>query len=131
MSDALTADIEPDLPEEKTLSDEEADKLQLYWMHLALCLGYNELAKMGKQLGDKVYFRLLRQQAQERFIEVGGHGNVFAEESEAIVTIEVSHGFPRILFRERDIEMMRDAVHAHDVARRAPTSDPSAKGGAP
>jgi hypothetical protein len=83
------------------------------WTAVALCLGYNELAKQAENLGEKVYFRLLRDAAQERFIELGGK-TILSPEDPAL-TLEVGKGMPCVRFRPQDIELMRATVAAHDA----------------
>jgi hypothetical protein len=101
---------------------EEDTKMTEWWTALALMLGYNELAKKGETLGHKVYFRLLRDECEKRFVELGGNADVFAKEP-VVVEIVSPHPMPHILFRAQDFELMRDAVHAYDVKRRGTTSD--------
>jgi hypothetical protein len=126
-SKKLMADLDdgPFAPKE---GDDKNLTLAKYWSALALSLGYNELAKLGKQLGDKVYFRLLRDASLKNFVEAGGHDTVFARESEPVMTITVDRAMPHILFRERDIELMRECVAKHD-AERAGESERSAPPG--
>lgn len=96
----------------------ENERQSLYWTTLATMLGYNELAKLAKTLGEKVYFRLLRGVMQDQFVKRGGNADVFAEE-EHIVEIAVPYAnMPHIRFRKQDIELMRDAVYKHDVVAR-------------
>lgn len=105
-----------DLPPEKT-GDEEATKNHELWTTLALCLGFNELAKLGKTLGDKVYARLFRDKYVENLIALGGNGGVspFAD-AKSIVEIEMPAPMPWLRFRATDIELMRTAVAEHDAA---------------
>lgn len=113
-SKKLTAEVD-DGPFAPASGDDENMRLAKYWSALALSLGYNELAKLGQRLGDKVYFRLLRDQSLKNFVGAGGHDTVFAKESEPVVTITVDRAMPHILFRERDIELMRECVAQHDA----------------
>lgn len=83
------------------------------WRACAVCIGYNELAKLATTLGEKTYFRLLRDHSVGRFVELGGNANLFAQEG-AVVEIVMPEGMPFIRFHERDIEMMRKAVEEHD-----------------
>ncbi len=95
------------------------DKATLYWFALATTLGYNELAKLATSLGDKAYFRLLRDETNRRFVEeAGGNKDVFAIEDE-VITIQVPYSsMPNIVFRARDVELMRDYVYEHDKKQR-------------
>lgn len=107
----------PEDSNEESLSEEDL-RLHKYWVALATMLGFNELAKLGKTLGEKAYFRLLRDNVSEQFIAAGGNADVFAKE-ESVVEIQVPYSnAPFIKFRAQDIELMRDAVHAHDIERR-------------
>jgi hypothetical protein len=106
-------------------ADEEvaATKNHELWTTLALCLGFNELAKLGKTLGDKVYARLFRDKHVENLIALGGNGGVspFADEK-ATVEIEMPAPMPWLRFRASDIELMRAVVAEHDAA--SPLPDP-------
>jgi len=42
------------------------------WYYLALAHGYNELARKAETLGEKVYCRLGRDQAEEAYKQLGG-----------------------------------------------------------
>jgi hypothetical protein len=55
---------------------QEAKKNHEVWTATALCLGFNELAKLGKNLGEKVYARLARDVHVKRFVELGGNARV-------------------------------------------------------
>ena len=85
---------------------------------LAIVLGYNELAKLGTTLGEKVYYRLARDQGMQAFVAAGGNADVFAKE-DGIATIELPGGPPHVVFVKRDIELMRVCVAEHD-ARATP-----------
>lgn len=80
---------------------------------LAMVLGYNEMAKLAAGLGEKVYFRLMRDNALKIFVELGGNADVFTTEP-AVITIPVGEGMPHIVFRERDVELMREYVREYD-----------------
>lgn len=86
---------------------------------LALALGYNELAKLGRDLGEKMYFRLARDQAVKLLVEAGGNKgkSPFAEE-QAVITIHVEDGMPWIKLLDRDVDLMRAYVAQHDVRRQ-------------
>ncbi len=98
-------------------------KNALYWMSLANILGYNELAKLSDTLGGKAYFRLLREESKKRYTEAGGKDveSIFTKESETdeVVTIAVPYSnLPHIVFRPRDVELMRDYVYEYDKKQR-------------
>jgi hypothetical protein len=77
---------------------------------LATCLGFNELAKQGKNLGQKVYYRLMRNTIQKRLLELGVE--VKYTKQKVVLTLD-SYG-PLIEFSDDDIELMRIAVREHD-----------------
>ncbi len=96
---------------------EEDLRMAKYWSALATMLGYNELTKLGRTLGEKAYFRLFREDWKKIFIELGGNDDVFAKE-DAAVSISVPYGnMPHIVFVERDVELMRDYVYKYDKER--------------
>ncbi len=104
-------------------TDDPDFKNALYWMSLANMLGYNELAKLADNLGAKAYFRLLREESKKRYSEAGGKDPdlIFTKESETdeVLTIAVPYSnLPHIVFRPRDVELMRDYVYQHDKKRR-------------
>jgi hypothetical protein len=80
---------------------------------LAICIGFNELAKLSQTLGEKMFHRLARDNAVEGFVALGGNADLFAKE-DGIVTIEVPGGPPHIVLHERDIALMRQAIAEHD-----------------
>jgi len=81
------------------------------WHNVALVHGYNELAKTSKTLGEKVYFRLARDQAEEWAAQAGVKIN---RGDQGNVVLELTAKPPFIVFHERDIELMREAVAAFD-----------------
>lgn len=95
----------------KDVPDEE--KGHARWSAAALCYGYNELAKQAKTLGDKVYFRIARDAAEQQFIALGG--NKFVKEPDAIAELVVPDCMPRVRFSAADIELMRSEVAEHDA----------------
>lgn len=102
------------------MTDEELtpeEKNARVWTELALCIGFNELAKLGKTLGDKVFARLARDTAVENLIALGGNGgkSPFADDGTPICTIEMGAPMPWVKFHERDIELMRRAVAEYDI----------------
>ncbi len=85
------------------------------WVAAAMCLGYNELAKIATVLGEKVYWRLARDAAENHFVELGGN-KIYKEES-SVLELEIPDAMLRIKFREQDIELMRATLAAHDEGR--------------
>jgi hypothetical protein len=88
------------------------------WTAIAVALGYNELAKTAKVLGEKVYFRLLRDKAADRIVELGGKAGLFSKDG-TILEIETPDAMPSLKFRKEDIEIMREVVAAHDARKGA------------
>jgi hypothetical protein len=80
---------------------------------LAQVIGYNELAKLAKVLGEKVYYRLFRDHAEEQYIKMGGQ-KLFSRE-DGVCEINHPGPMPHIIFSAADIEMMRKAVAEHDT----------------
>ena len=105
-------DYEPEETSEPSAEDKAAHER---WSATALCYGFNELAKMAKTLGEKVYFRMARDAAEQRFIELGGQKFITSEA--AIATLDVGLGMPSIAFRPQDIELMRETVAIYDAAQ--------------
>lgn len=97
--------------------DEATAKARERWHAAAVCLGFNECAKLAKTLGEKTYFRIMRQGAEEHFMSLGG-ARVFQQEP-AVLTLTLDDGMPFVEFREQDIELMRATVAAHDAEKGA------------
>lgn len=111
-------------PDEPHLEGKSAldERKYMFW---ALSLGYNELAKLGRTLGEKMFFRLLRDAATDRLIADGGNRgqSPFANEP-SVVEIHVDGDrMPWIKLLARDVELMRAYVAEHD--ERVRTSEPS------
>lgn len=101
-------------PREEADDEPEADRRSRErWHAAALCLGFNELAKLGRTLGEKVYHRMMRAGAEEHFIALGGQ-RIFQEEP-TLVTLTLEDGMPWVRFRACDIELMREAVAKWDA----------------
>lgn len=80
------------------------------WLCLACIIGYNELAKQGKTLGEKVYFMVFRDEYERKLVELGGQ--VSMDRDPPVLTI--GEAMPYIRFSAKDIELMREAVRKHD-----------------
>lgn len=102
---------------ENAPTDLELQENAARWSLLALVWGYNELAKIAETLGEKVYLRLARDHAEDEYRRMGGKITRSAEEKEPALVL-TQHA-PHIIFYERDIELMRAAVQAHDEAHGA------------
>ncbi len=85
------------------------------WHTIALMFGYNELAKLATTLGEKVYCRLMRDRAEAEYKQLGGTDEI--DRSGDKIVLVLSHVMPHVVFTEKDIEMMRAAVRAHDDER--------------
>lgn len=81
----------------------------------ALVYGFNELAKMQETLGAKAYYRLLRDNAEKRFLALGGEK--FMSGDPPIATIQIPGSPQHIVFRPMDIELMRQTVAEWDARK--------------
>lgn len=110
----------PVQPEAETPDRPASDET---WGLLALCLGFNELAKLGRNLGEKMYFRLLRDHAVQDAVKAGVNGgkSPFADE-QAVIEIYVSNDVPWLRLFDRDVELMRAYVAEHDARQASPSS---------
>lgn len=81
------------------------------WNLLALIYGYNELSKVAKSIGEKLYCRVIRREAVEEYRKLGG--SIELKEGEASV-VTLTHHIPHINLYPRDIELMREAVAEFD-----------------
>ena len=77
-------------------------------------VGANELAKLSATLGDKVFYRLLRDQAKKEYLALGG---VIEQETQPGETI-VLESNPGFTFYESDIEAMRKLVADFDAKKK-------------
>lgn len=83
------------------------------WELLALLHGYNELARLSKVLGEKVFFRLHCQTIEKLLAK--DYGVVIPHtETPGSTILVLGHRAPFVIFHERDIELMRAAVKKHD-----------------
>jgi len=95
------------------MTKEEEEKRTTHakqWRAIALCFGYNELARKAKLLGEKVYFRFARDQAEVELMKLGGAINL-ERDPPVLILNEV---MPHIQFTEKDIELMRETVKTYD-----------------
>lgn len=99
------------------------DKPDVDWTYVALTIGFNELAKQHPTLGEKVYFRLLRDTAERKHVEHGGQP--FITRADGVMEIQIPGGPPHVVFREQDIEGMRAVVAAHDAKKGSETAIPT------
>ena len=116
---AVVAQVAVALEEEDRPLTEEELRMSKYWFALAAMLGYNELAKLGKTLGEKVFFRMFREDWSKHFVDFGGNADVFTHE-DSVINISVPYAnLPHLRFRAEDVELMRDYVYEHDKKQRA------------
>ena len=94
----------------KTSSKQNLKNAKMH-MAAALIYGYNEMAKNAQTLGEKVYLRMAREDATEKFRALGGEVNV--EFKQTILTICGDPVF--IKFTVDDIELMRRTVAEYDA----------------
>jgi hypothetical protein len=83
------------------------------WDALALCFGYNELAKKASTLGERVFCRLGCDAAEKIVEECGGAIDRTGPEPILLLREHIPH----VRFMPSDIEAMRAAVAEYDAAR--------------
>ncbi len=92
--------------------DETSEKNTARWDALARLVGYNELARDAKTVGEKLYLRLARDMAEEAYVALGGQ----VKRSETSEEIVVPTRPPFIVLGPDDIELMRRAVIEYDAS---------------
>lgn len=85
------------------------------WTAFAMVLGFDELAKSAKTLGEKTFFRMARDAAERGYTRRGGSINRIEQDGEATILV-LQDRMPHIIFHARDIELMRTAVAAYDAS---------------
>jgi hypothetical protein len=100
--------------------DQEDNKNIERWGLLAILHGYNEMAKLTEVLGEKVYFRLMRDATEKELAENFDVTIEKAEDGLGPTILTLGQKPPFIIFHERDIEAMRAAVAAYDAAKEKP-----------
>ena len=103
---------------DKTL-DPKTLKAAAAWDAIARMHGYNEMTKLAKTLGEKVYCRLACDTACEEAVKLGAE--IRRTEAGGRIVFAINEVSPSINFRESDIEGMRKAVAEWDAAH--PRSD--------
>jgi hypothetical protein len=116
---ALIADIErlltpPAKPEETDDVPDATRANAARWHALATMFGYNELTKRAQTLGEKVYCRLGRDQAEENYKKLGGE--LTREIDDSRVVLVLTEHMPHVTFRDKDVELMRAVVRKFDAA---------------
>lgn len=99
--------------------DETSEKNAARWDALARLVGYNELARDAKTVGEKLYLRLARDVAEESYVALGGQ----VKRSETGEEIVVPTRPPFIILGPDDIELMRKAVVEYDAGNSTTTRD--------
>lgn len=82
------------------------------WDALARIVGYNELAREAKTLGEKVYLRLARDEARRQYQSLGGEVRDTGPEPEVVVGTRP----PFVVMSAADVELMRAAVAQWDAS---------------
>ncbi len=82
------------------------------WTALALLVGFNELTKTCKTLGERVFFRMARDQAELDYARLGGQIQKIPAEGDGHILV-LKEPKPHIVFQERDLALMADTVVAH------------------
>ena len=95
------------------------EALEKHRMHaaVALVLGFNDMAGRAETLGEKVYYRLARDHANDDAKALGVEVSM-GHEQPTLLTLP--GGPPWVRFRETDIEMMRVCVVEHDAKKVKP-----------
>jgi hypothetical protein len=92
--------------------DEATLKSAAAWDAIACMHGYNEMAKLAKTLGEKVYCRMACDAACKMATDLGAE--IHRTETGGEVLFTISEVSPSVKFRAEDIEGMRAAVLAFD-----------------
>lgn len=90
------------------------DRLEL-WTVAAQMLGFNQLAKEQKTLGQKLFCRIALNVARKRFFELGGQCNITDPETVLVLDDHVPH----IELKTTDIELMRKFLADYDKEHAA------------
>ncbi len=84
------------------------------WDALARLVGYNELARNARTVGEKMYLRLARDEAQKVYESLGGKIDLKATPPEIVVQTSP----PFIALDAEDIDLMREAIRAYEARDR-------------
>lgn len=102
--------------------DPKALEAAAAWDAIARMHGYNEMTKIAKSLGEKMYCRLACDAACEEAMKLGA--KISRTELGGQVVFAIDEVSPSIKFRESDIDGMRKAVAEWDAAQNAPPLRP-------
>jgi hypothetical protein len=75
--------------------------------YYAIIIGYNELAKMQTELGQRVICRTMRKLAIDAAASLGLIEPNWLPGNEIVLTIATGNAMPNLEFRESDIALMR------------------------
>ncbi len=101
-------------PRPATVTEEEMRISDL----TAMMIGYNEMAKRAKSLGERLFSRLVRDKIAEELGKLGCPVEM-KNDSETVVTLRSRP--PHIFLYAKDIELMRQAVAEFDAKKAAGT----------
>ncbi len=94
------------------MGDEQTRNAEL-WDALARVVGYNELCKSSQTVGEKMYLRLARSEAEKEYTKLGGE--VVYHNDVPIITVATRPPF--IALTENDLALMRAAVAEYDLRK--------------
>ena len=100
-----------DTIEEADVDEDERAKRWSQHIYVALVFGYNELARRAETLGEKAFYRMARERANEDAEKLG----VGVDIGDTVTVLTLPGGPPHIVFRDVDIELMRCTVAEHDA----------------
>ena len=100
-----------DAIEDAVVDEAERTKRWSQHIYVALVFGYNELAMRAETLGEKAFYRMARERANEDAERPGVGVNI----GDAVTVLTLPGGPPHIVFRDVDIELMRRTVAEHDT----------------
>ena len=107
MGEAMTTKEQP------TLTPEERKLIHQYQC-AAMVYGFNEMARTATDLGEKTFFRGMREGAAAQARDAGIEVLVAKNGWPTVLTLQAQ---PHVTFDERDIELMRKCVARHDEVR--------------
>lgn len=96
----------------KRQRDKEQMEAAIRWHYVALCFGYNELAKQGKSLGDRLYFRMAAAQAEKDFQAAGGEIELHEK---GMPTLVLRDHMPSLKLSPSDVEMVRRFIRNYEA----------------
>ncbi len=97
----------------QTLTPEERKLIHQYQC-AAMVYGFNEMVRTATDLGEKTFFRGMREGAEHQARDAGMEVTVAKSGWPTVLTLQAQ---PHVKFDERDIELMRQCVARHDEVR--------------